>query len=79
MSTIDPMHNFFQGTAKKLVKIEKGLLDTQKLLKIQARVDCVTVPRNIGRIPRKMVTSFGAFTADQWKNWTNIFSVYEFT
>ena len=78
MSTIDPMHNFFQGTAKKMVKIwiEKGLLDTHKLLEIQARVDRVAVPRNIGRIPRKIATSFGGFTADQWKNWTNIFSVY---
>lgn len=75
MSTVDPMHNLYQGTAKKIIKIwlQLKILLPEHLEEIQARVDSVNAASNIGAIPRKIASSFGGFTADQWKNWTNIF------
>ena len=36
-----------------------------------ARIQC---PRDIGRLPIKITSSFSGFTADQWKTWVPIFS-----
>ena len=33
------------------------------------------VHSNIGRVPRKIASMFVAFTADEWKNWTLIYSL----
>ena len=76
---IDPMHNLFQGTAKHIMKNirldpDKPLLRRDDLSRIQSKVD--SVPSNIGRMPRKIENSYGGFTADQWKSWTIIFSVF---
>lgn len=77
MTIIDPMHNLFQGTAKTIIKVwtKKGIISDEKFQKLQKITDSVATPCNIGRIPRKISTSFGGFTADQWKNWTNIFGL----
>lgn len=40
---------------------------------IQARVDSMIVPSDIGRIPRKIAPSFAGFTAEQWKNWVILY------
>ncbi|XP_071143344.1 uncharacterized protein [Mytilus edulis] len=78
MSIIDPMHNLYQGTAKKLIKIwlELKILLPEELKTVQERVDSVNAASNIGAIPRKISSSFGGFTAEQWKNWTNVFSIF---
>lgn len=34
------------------------------------------VPSDIGRIPRKIASSFGGFTAEQWKNWVIVYSMF---
>ena len=76
---IDPMHNLFLGTAKRIFKkiwIPKGLLSDKDLKEIQARVDSVVVPSTIGRIPKKIASAFGGFTAEQWMNWTLVYSLY---
>lgn len=75
MSIVDPMHNLFQGTAKKMMKLWLGLkvIHPEQLVTIQERVDSVDAASNIGAIPRKIASSFGGFTAEQWKNWTNFF------
>ena len=78
-TVIDPMHNLFLGTAKKIFKkiwIPRGLLKEKELKEIQARVDSVAVPSTIGRIPRKIASAFGGFTAEQWLNWTLVYSLY---
>ena len=43
---------------------------------IQDKVDRCEIPSSIGRIPHKIASSFSSFTADQWKTWTIIFSMY---
>ena len=62
------MHNLFLGTAKYVMKqlwLEKGILALDQLKLIQKRVDASTAPAGISRIPRKIATSFGGFTAEQ--------------
>ena len=42
---------------------------------IQERVDAITVPSGIGRIPYKIRSGLSSFTANQWQNWINYFSL----
>lgn len=77
MTIIDPMHNLYLGSAKKLVHlwIEKGIITKSACSVIQDRVNSIRVPRYVGRIPHKIESSFSGFTADQFKNWTNLYSL----
>ena len=78
-TVIDPMHNLFLGTAKRVMKkiwIKNDLLTKDNMRVIQARVDSMSTPSGIGRIPRKISSSFGGFTAEQWKNWVIVFSMF---
>ena len=74
---IDPLHNLFLGTAKRLQHhwIEIGLLDNKDLGIIQQRVDNFRVPNHVGRLPRKISSGFSNMTADEWKNWTILYSL----
>ena len=79
MTIIDPMHNLYLGTAKHVLKdvwVEQNLITKKHLEVIQRCVDSVHVPSNFGRIPSEISSSFSGFTADQFKNWTNIFSLF---
>ena len=78
---IDPMHNLFTGTAKHVMKNiwldpENPIIDKATLLDIQKKIDKVKVPSTIGRMPRKIQNCYGGFTADQWKTFTILFSIY---
>lgn len=78
MLTIDPMHNLFLGLAKhhlKRIWMSMGLLDDSKFGRIQDRIDNIVVTPDIGRIPCKIKSGFSAFTAEQFKNWVNHFSI----
>ena len=68
-TVIDPMHNLFLGTAKRVMEtwLKSSVLSQADLELIQSKVDAVLVPTNIGRIPGKIARSFSGFTADQWK------------
>ena len=78
MSIIDPMHNLFLGTSKKILKVwkELGFLDKPVLNGLQEKADSFVVPDDIGKIPKKIVSSFDGFNADEYKNWTLLFSIY---
>ena len=78
MLIVDPMHNLFLGTAKHFLKniwIERGIINEDNFDLIQKRVNEAMVPSGIGRIPFKIRSGFSSFTADQWKNWVNYFSL----
>ena len=71
------MHNLLLGTGKYLMKLwkERGILTEENFETIQAKVNDMQVPANIGRIPHKISSNFSGFTADQWKNWICIYSM----
>ena len=76
---IDPMHNLFLGTAKHFTKDilfnpENPVIRKCDHFLIQERVDSDS--STLGRIPHKIASACASFTADQWKVWTNVFSVF---
>ena len=78
---IDPMHNLYLGTAKHMMKNvwlneNSPLFGSDAFEIMQAVVDSMITPQDIGRIPGKIGNSFSGFTADQWQNWTVVFSLY---
>ena len=78
MTIVDPMHNLFLGTAKHFLHrflIQGGKLTSRQFHIIQDRINATVTPPGIGRIPYKISSGFSGFTADQWKNWTNYFSL----
>lgn len=78
MCVIDPMHNLFLGSAKKMFKIwcEDGFLTKEKLREVQKRIENVEAPSDLGRLPGKISSNYGGFTASQWKNWVLYYSLY---
>lgn len=74
-SVVDPMHNVL-GSAKHIVVLwkENGIIQNTHFTFVQDIVDKFVTPADVGRIPRKISSGFASFTADQWKNWTLIFS-----
>ena len=78
MTVIDPIHNLFLGSAKRLLKMwkELGYLDRVNLEKIQERAEEFIILHDVGKIPRKIVSCFDGFNADEYKNWVLLFSLY---
>ena len=75
---IDPMHNLFLGTAKRILQtqwVDKGLINQNDFATIQDRISACVLPVSVGRIPRKISSAFYSLTADEWKNWTLLFSL----
>ncbi len=78
MLVVDPMHCLFLGTDKYYLKriwIENAIISNSDFDVIQQSVDSTIAPAGIGRIPCKINSGFSSFTADQWKNWVNYFSL----
>ena len=76
---VDPMHNIFLGIAKHSLKTWKDLhiIDDKKdYAVIQEKVDSMNPPFKLGRIPRKIGSGFASFTADEWKYWILMYSLY---
>ena len=75
---VDPMHNLFLGIAKHTTEIWKTLsiLRLSDFAQLQSKVDTMVPPPEIGRIPRKIGSGFSSITADEWKNWSLVFSVF---
>ena len=72
------MHNLFLGSTKHFLKIfkENGYLSSN-LEKMQAaKTGSFVAPHYVGKIPRKLVSSFDGFNADEYKDWLLLFFVY---
>ena len=74
---VDPMHNVLLGSAKHMMMLwkENKIVTETHFANIQAIVDKFVTPVDIGRIPYKIASGFSAFTADQWKNWSLVYSL----
>ena len=74
------MHDLFLGTGKHTMEVwleykHNGVkLLTQQLIKKIDDINNFIVPDGMGRLPRRLTSHFGSFTADQWKNWIIIYS-----
>ena len=75
---VDVMHNLLLGTAKNMLNVWKtcGLLSKEDLHSLQDKIDNIQVPPQVGRIPNKIFSNTSSLTADQWRNWTCIYSLY---
>ena len=78
MHVVDPMHNLFLGTAKRVFKvwIETGILSPEKLKHIDSKMKNIKLPADIGRIPSNISTAHSRMTADEWKKWTLVYLLY---
>ena len=76
-SIIDPMHNLFLGSSKRILQSQwmDNYLCRKDMVAIQQNIDNCTIPSNFGRIPRKLQSEFSCLTADEWKNWTILYSL----
>lgn len=77
-SLIDPMHNLLLGTAKHVLStwLSNDNISATDLQHLQNRVNAVKPPSEVGRIPTKILNGFAGFTADQWKNWVCVYSLF---
>ena len=77
-TAIDPMHNLFLGTAKHVFKhwTKNNFLTKKDLKVLEERIHMLDVGTGIGRLPHRIASNYGSYTASQWKNWTLLYSMY---
>ena len=74
---IDPIHNLFLGTSKYVFKLwAENVLSKGQLKELSKTIEELNTATSIERIPRKIETNYGNYTAEEWRNWTLTFSMY---
>ena len=70
------MHNLFLATVKRMFKLwtYSKLFSPSQLNEIEERIKSFEVPSDIGRLPMRITRNCGSYAAEQWKNWTLIYS-----
>ena len=78
MCVIDPMHNLFLGTAKRVFSkwIESEIITKAGLETSQTRINEISSLSDIGRLPGNIKSNYGGYTAAQWKKFVLLFSMY---
>lgn len=73
---IDPMHNLFLGTTKRMFTLwlDLGILNKNLLNTLNLKIERLKIPSDIGRIPTNIASNYSRFTAEEWKNWTLYYS-----
>ena len=56
--------------------VSESYLTKQDLKTLESRIENVEIPVEIGRLPTAISSNHGSYTAEQWKNWTVIYSLY---
>jgi len=76
--TIDAMQNLFLGTAKKMFHLwnDMKFFFPSQLKDIEDRIKPLEVPDDIGRLPTQISSNLGSYTAEHWKDWTLIYTIY---
>ena len=80
MLTVDPMHNLYLGTAKRIMQkvwLERGIINSSAITEINRRISSVNIPPNVSFscLPPSIQYSSG-FTAEQWMMCTNYYSLF---
>ncbi|KAG2192672.1 hypothetical protein INT47_009242 [Mucor saturninus] len=73
---IDPMHNLFLGTAKRMVETwtTSGLITDRKLASMQVMAESMVVPTDYTILKTKISRGFPYMKADEWKSWVLVYS-----
>jgi len=76
-SIIDPIQNLLLGTSKRILQSQwmDNYLCRKVMIAIQQNLDNCITQSNFGRVPRKLQSEFSSLTADEWKNWTILYSL----
>ncbi|OAD79047.1 hypothetical protein PHYBLDRAFT_164129 [Phycomyces blakesleeanus NRRL 1555(-)] len=74
---VDPMHNLFLGTAKRMISVWKDLryLPTAVLIRMQRLADGILVPPGYAILSTKIESGFPYMKADEWQSWCLIYSL----
>ncbi|OAD76909.1 hypothetical protein PHYBLDRAFT_165407 [Phycomyces blakesleeanus NRRL 1555(-)] len=77
-TVIDPMHNLYLGTAKRMIQIwcECNYINEKNQLTIQELANGIVVPCGYARITKKIANGFSFMKADEWKSWCIIYSPF---
>ena len=64
MCVIDPMHNLFLGTAKRVFSkwIEEDIITKAGLEKLQERIEDISSLSDIGRLPGNIKSNYGGYS-----------------
>ena len=70
--------NLFLGTSKHVFKLwdKQGIIGKKEMKLLENCIEEMDVPSDIGRLLKKISSNCGSYTAEQWKNWTVIYSMY---
>ena len=49
-------------------------LTNRKMEEIEKKIKSFIIPADCGRLPSNISSSYGSFTASQWRNWITIYS-----
>ncbi|KAG2190754.1 hypothetical protein INT47_007247 [Mucor saturninus] len=73
---IDPMHNLFLGTAKRMVETwtASGLITDRDLCQMQKVAETMVLPVGYTMLKTKIGKGFPRMKADEWKSWVLIYS-----
>ncbi|OAD79051.1 hypothetical protein PHYBLDRAFT_62186 [Phycomyces blakesleeanus NRRL 1555(-)] len=77
-TVIDPMHNLYLGTAKRMIQIwrECNYINEKNQLTMQELANGIVVPCGYARITKKIADGFSFMKADEWKSWCVIYSPF---
>ncbi|OAD79378.1 hypothetical protein PHYBLDRAFT_162452 [Phycomyces blakesleeanus NRRL 1555(-)] len=77
-TVIDPMHNLYLGTAKRMIQIwyECNYINEKNQLTMQELANGIVVPCGYARITKKIADGFSFMKADEWKSWCIIYSPF---
>lgn len=78
MLIIDPMHNLYLGTAKRIFWVwrNRGIINEQSMTEISERIVKFSVPPNVKFSRLHSPFEVTSLTAEQWMVWVNYYSLY---
>lgn len=75
-TVVDPMHNLFLGTPKRIMKywIDNSIISKQQLKRMQVIADAMLLPPSLDVLQNKIADEFKDMQASDWKSWCLCYS-----
>ncbi|OAD79066.1 hypothetical protein PHYBLDRAFT_164148 [Phycomyces blakesleeanus NRRL 1555(-)] len=73
---IDPMHNLFLGTSKRLMDrwIDEKTIGPEEFASLEKIAETMVLPRDYTTLTTKIGKGFSYMKADEWKSWVLVYS-----